>query len=139
MNEIEAITKLERLCFENCWERSAIEAQMNNPCCVFVLWQEAEAVTGYALGNIVCDEAELYRIAVVPANRKTGTGTRILQRFIADCKKRGAKKIFLEVRSRNTAAVGHVRIRYVRGEDDVRGEPCRHLQRVLLRMGKCRP
>ena len=106
MNEIEAITKLERLCFESCWERSAIEAQMNNPCCVFVLWQEAEAVTGYALGNIVCDEAELYRIAVVPTNRKTGTGTRILQRFIADCKKRGATKIFLEVRSRNTAAVG---------------------------------
>ena len=106
MNEIEAITKLERLCFESCWERSAIEAQMNNPCCVFVLWQEAGAAVGYALGNIVCDEAELYRIAVVPANRKTGTGTRILQRFIADCKKRGATKIFLEVRSRNTAAVG---------------------------------
>ena len=106
MNEIEAITEMERLCFENCWERSAIEVQMNNPCCVFVLWQEAGAAVGYALGNIVCDEAELYRIAVVPANRKTGTGTRILQRFIADCKKRGATKIFLEVRSRNTAAVG---------------------------------
>ena len=106
MNEIEAITEMERLCFENCWERSAIEAQMNNSCCVFVLWQEAGAAVGYALGNIVCDEAELYRIAVVPTNRKTGTGTQILQRFIADCKKRGATKLFLEVRSRNTAAIG---------------------------------
>ncbi len=106
MNEIEAITKLERLCFENCWECSAITAQMNNPCCISVLWQEAGEAVGYALGNIVCDEAELYRIAVVPTSRKTGTGTKILQRFIADCKKRGAKKIFLEVRSRNTAAVG---------------------------------
>ncbi|MGN0655511.1 MAG: ribosomal protein S18-alanine N-acetyltransferase [Ruminiclostridium sp.] len=106
MNEIEAITKLERLCFESCWDSAAITAQMNSPCCISVLWQEAGEPVGYALGNIVCDEAELYRIAVVPTNRKTGTGTKILQRFIADCKKRGAKKVFLEVRSRNTAAIG---------------------------------
>lgn len=106
MKEIEIIAELERLCFESCWNTSAIEAQIKSPCCVSVLWQEAGEAVGYALGNIVCDEAELYRIAVVPEMRKTGTGTKILQRFIADCKKRGAKKIFLEVRSRNTAAVG---------------------------------
>ena len=47
--------------------------------------------------------------------------------------------VLLDDFGRNAAAVGHVRIRYVHGEDDVGGEPCRHLQRVLLRMGKCRP
>ncbi len=59
---------------------------------------------GFIVWRVVADEAELITIGVAPAARKTGIASAMLAIMTGDAKKRGAKKIFLEVAENNTAA-----------------------------------
>jgi len=59
---------------------------------------------GFIVWRVVADEAELITIGVAPAARKTGIASAMLAIMTGDVKKRGAKKIFLEVAENNTAA-----------------------------------
>lgn len=102
MNKTDFIVHAEGICFRNGWTAENVKALMDDPDCVCTV----EDGTGYAIGRISFDEAELYRIAVLPGQRRQHAGERILRDFIMQCSERGAEKIFLEVRSRNEAAVG---------------------------------
>lgn len=101
MREAEIIYGLEKSCFDDCWSYESVENQLGKESSVFVI---EESGLGYALGDIILDEAELYRIAVSENSRKSGLGTAIINEFIGKCRDRGAEKIFLEVRSRNIPA-----------------------------------
>lgn len=59
---------------------------------------------GFIVWRVVADEAELISIGVAPSARKTGIASAMLAIMTGDAKKRGAKKIFLEVAENNTAA-----------------------------------
>lgn len=59
---------------------------------------------GFIVWRVVSDEAELITIGVAPAARHTGIASAMLAIMTGDAKKRGAKKIFLEVAENNTAA-----------------------------------
>lgn len=65
--------------------------------------------TGFALGRVVVDEAELLTIAVAPEIRREGRGTQLLDAFLAQCRTRGAKSCFLEVAANNAAALSMYR------------------------------
>ncbi len=101
MNCVDFIVAAERECFENSWDETAVRAVTDSGYGVCV----CEEGVGYALGRISFDEAELYRIAVLPGERRRGAGQRLLGRFIGECRQRGAERIFLEVRSRNVPAI----------------------------------
>lgn len=115
--EIAFIASLEYECFGEPWDEQAVKAVCESPdgICVYM------SGTGYALGKIAADEAELYRIAVVPSRRRLGFGGMILDDFIKECREVGAERIFLEVRSKNVPAItlyehkGFVRIGVRRG------------------------
>lgn len=104
MEAYKIISGFENACFDNPWTEKAIESCLISETGIYCLSDETEKPEGYAFGTIICDEAELYRIAVLPDSRRKGTGGRILDSFIAECENRGAVKIFLEVRSRNIPA-----------------------------------
>lgn len=59
---------------------------------------------GFIVWRVIADEAELITIGVAPAARKTGIASAMLAIMIGDVKKRGGKKIFLEVAENNIAA-----------------------------------
>lgn len=59
---------------------------------------------GFIVWRVIADEAELITIGVAPAARKTGIASAMLAIMMGDVKKRGAKKVFLEVAETNTAA-----------------------------------
>lgn len=101
MNDAEFIAYAESVCFTNGWTRENVAALLDEESSVCVV----EDDTGYAIGRISFDEAELYRIAVLPEKRRHHAGERLLQSFIERCASRGAEKIFLEVRSKNVPAV----------------------------------
>lgn len=101
MDIVDFIVSAERECFGNCWDETAVRSVTDSGYGVCV----AEEGIGYALGRISFDEAELYRIAVLPSQRRNGAGCRLLARFVEECRQRGAEKIFLEVRSRNVPAI----------------------------------
>ncbi len=59
---------------------------------------------GFIVYRAVLDEAELITIGVSPDARRGGIAAAMLAIMEADLKKRGIKKIFLEVAADNTAA-----------------------------------
>lgn len=61
------------------------------------------AAAGFTLGRAAPGEEELLLIAVEPAHRGRGLGVRLLERFAADARARGAERVFLEMRSNNPA------------------------------------
>lgn len=63
------------------------------------------AETGFALGRVVADEAELLTIAVAPEARRQGEGRALLDGFLRTARARGAETAFLEVAADNAAAL----------------------------------
>lgn len=61
-------------------------------------------VIGYIIGRKIPPEAEIYRIAVRVDRRQRGVGYRLLSYALKTERGNGVETVFLEVRSRNTAA-----------------------------------
>lgn len=62
-------------------------------------------VAGYAAASIVADIAELQRIAVDLAHRRSGLATQLLAAVVAEAARCGADRLLLEVRETNTDAL----------------------------------
>ena len=60
--------------------------------------------TGFAVGQIILDEAELFLIITKPEHRKQGVGRRILATFEQQAFQNAVRRIILEVADTNTAA-----------------------------------
>lgn len=59
---------------------------------------------GFYIGEYVSGEATLMDICVKPSEQGKGYGKALLKQFLAQAKKQGATKIFLEVRAKNISA-----------------------------------
>lgn len=62
-----------------------------------------EAAMGFFLSRTGFEEEELLLIAVAPEARGHGLGRRLLERFMADARSRGAQRLLLEMRRGNPA------------------------------------
>lgn len=102
MTDTEFIAACEAECFARPWSIEDIAAAVTGEYGVCAV---SEGI-GYAIGRISFDEAELYRIAVLPDKRRSHHGSELLRKFIDICSSRGVRKIFLEVRARNVPAIG---------------------------------
>ena len=101
MVNVAFIDQAEYECFAEPWDERAIRSVTDDACGICVCMTGI----GYALGKFVIDEAELYRIAVLPGQRRRGSGRKILGEFIEECRSKGVKTVFLEVRSKNGDAI----------------------------------
>lgn len=104
MNDIDTIFEIEKACFENPWTRANVESQLRMDHTVYHIVRGDNKPVGYVMGILCGDEAELYRIAVMPEYRRNGFGSLLMKEFL-DRISPDAEKVFLEVRSRNTAAI----------------------------------
>ncbi len=68
-----------------------------------------EPAAGFVLSRGVVDEQELLLIAVDPAHRGQGIGGALMARFIEAASRRGARKLFLEMRAGNPAVTLYAR------------------------------
>lgn len=64
---------------------------------------EGQPAVGFTLVRAAPGEEELLLVAVRPEHRGRGLGARLLERFAADARARGAERVFLEMRSNNPA------------------------------------
>ncbi len=62
-------------------------------------------VVAYVLGRIIPPEGEIYRVAVLPEYRRRGIAYRLLDYAMKTSRGAGLECTFLEVRSKNTAAI----------------------------------
>ena len=60
---------------------------------------------GFLIGRQVGDEAEFLNVAVSPESRRKGEGGSLLRAAVVEFRKRGASRVFLEVRESNSAGI----------------------------------
>lgn len=121
MEEFEKLYALEQSCFGGSWTRDMLRSELENPLTVKVFEYHGEEFAAFAFGRVVVDEAELFQIGTRPELRGQGIAYSLLERLHEEMRKKGAAVCFLEVRSRNAAAIslyekaGYERISVRRG------------------------
>ena len=103
--DLGAIADLEAECFSDPWNRRMLAESFLSGHFFGSLLEEGGAVTAYGGMNVVEDEAEVQLIAVAEMYRRCGRGGKILEDLLEEAKRRGAKKVFLEVRVSNAPAM----------------------------------
>ncbi|MGN0621490.1 MAG: ribosomal protein S18-alanine N-acetyltransferase [Porcipelethomonas sp.] len=99
-----AIAGIEKQCIPGGWsEKSFLEA-MKQENSVFLSAVSEGVTVGFINGSVVSDEAEIMNIAVLPEYRHNGFADKLIGRFCAEAKEKGAQKVFLEVREMNSPA-----------------------------------
>ncbi|MBR4210480.1 MAG: ribosomal protein S18-alanine N-acetyltransferase [Lachnospiraceae bacterium] len=103
--DAKAVHEAEEEIFSDAWSEASIKsaARAKGAVC-FALFCE-ERLAGYVLGQEVCGEAELHRIAVLPEERGKGFGDELMREFIRRCEGAAAYTQFLEVRAGNRPAL----------------------------------
>lgn len=62
-------------------------------------------VVGFLIARQMRDEAEVLNLAVAPENRRRGEGGALLRAAVVEFRKRGVRRVFLEVRESNAAGI----------------------------------
>jgi [ribosomal protein S18]-alanine N-acetyltransferase len=65
---------------------------------------ENEEATGLALAQGMGEECEILALGVVPARRRAGIGSALLDAIVRECRCRGTRTLFLEVAEDNIPA-----------------------------------
>ena len=92
------------------WDRAGYQAIIENPAGGAVWIAQVDqasdvTVVGFACVRVAADEAELLNLAVDPSHRRQAIGSLLMERIIAEAAAAGARRLFLEVRASNTAAL----------------------------------
>lgn len=105
MEEFDELYALELKCFGGSWTREMLLSELENPLGVKVFEYVDGKIAAFALGRVVVDEAELFQIGTLPEYRGRGLAKSLLARLHDKMREKGATVCFLEVRSRNAAAI----------------------------------
>lgn len=97
--------EIEQDCFGSSWTAEMLRAELDNPFSVSVTHTEDGRLAAFALGRVVADEGELYQIGTLTGFRGRGIAEKLLSELLEIMRKKGAAVCFLEVRSRNSAAI----------------------------------
>ena len=106
--DCDAITALEASCQgADAWSawlvRDGVEGSL--PTVHYLVADIDGLVVGYAVASFAGDIAELQRIGVTPAMRRTGVATALLDEVVAQAPGTGANRLLLEVRDDNDGAL----------------------------------
>ena len=93
------LENLHKVCFPNKPWTASDFADLKKSGCDIIASQN-----GFVVWRVVADEAEIITIGVHPDARKSGIASAMLAIIENDIKKRGGKKIFLEVAENNEPA-----------------------------------
>jgi ribosomal-protein-alanine N-acetyltransferase len=102
--DVPAIVALERVSFNNPWSEESFYAFLARETAQILVAVRGVEIVGYAIIAWVLDEAELANIAVAPAERGRGVGSRLLDDGLARLAALGVRAVFLEVRGANAVA-----------------------------------
>jgi len=106
--DAEAVHRLEAECLgPDAWSRALVESGVcgDVPTVHYLVVEDDGEVTAYAAASIVADIAELQRIAVLPAARRRGHATALLEAVVVRAVAGQADRLLLEVRETNGDAL----------------------------------
>lgn len=105
--DIEPAAALERELFgPTAWSAETFWSELARPSTRdYLVAERDEALLGYAGLMLTEHQADVQTVAVAPAGRGTGLGSRLLTALLDAARERGAGAVLLEVRSDNAAAI----------------------------------
>ncbi|MEZ3421819.1 MAG: ribosomal protein S18-alanine N-acetyltransferase [Eubacterium sp.] len=99
---IKDVAQIEKQCFSNPWQETVLAGELQNACShIYVAVENGKAV-GYAMLYIVCGEADVIRVAVLPEFRRSGAARSLLLKSFENNK---TDSVFLDVRESNAPAI----------------------------------
>lgn len=99
------VADLFRECFSLSWSEKAVEEMFEVPGYHNLVARSGEEICGYIGMKAVLDEADIVNVAVSSSMRRAGIGTKLLKALLKKAAEQKIKKIFLEVRQGNAAAI----------------------------------
>ncbi len=105
MEDLDGIAALERECFSDPWTRRMLAESFLSNRFFGTLLEEDGVITAYGGMAIVADEAEIQLIATSEMYRRCGRGYKIMDDLLTEAKRQGVKRVYLEVRVSNAAAL----------------------------------
>ncbi len=104
--DVQRVSELEKEFFSTPWSSDGIAFEVaHNPFAMALVAEAQGVVVAYVIGWFFEDEAHIGTFSVDRAFRRNGVGNFLLASFIARMKSRKARKIHLEVRPSNLAAL----------------------------------
>ncbi|UDY24314.1 ribosomal protein S18-alanine N-acetyltransferase [Nocardioides sp. Kera G14] len=106
--DVEAIAASELESFpDDAWTPAYLEAVVDGqmPTVRLLALEVSDDLAGHAIISILFEDAELQRIAVLPAYRRRGFGRLLLNAAEGFSQSKGAERLLLEVRETNQAAL----------------------------------
>jgi ribosomal-protein-alanine N-acetyltransferase len=91
--------------FREAWRESQIADLLASGQGWLLVGRDGEGLAAFALCRRAADEAELLLFAIRPDRRRQGIGRAMLENVLEAGRERGARRIFLEVRATNEAAL----------------------------------
>lgn len=109
VGDLEPVVELEARTFEEPWSRLSVAAELAQKHALVLLAERAGAgsagrVVGYAAFRLLPPEAELLRLATLPAQRRRGIALRLVEAGLDELASRGMRRCLLEVRRTNRPA-----------------------------------
>lgn len=105
MEIIEELYGIERECFGGSWTIEMLKEEWENPLSITAVEFEDGKIAAFALGRVAAGEGELFRIGTLAKFRRRGIAEKLLSELHGKMIGKGAEVCFLEVRSKNAAAI----------------------------------
>ena len=99
------ISELEGEIFSAPWQKKDIFSYICSEDGMCFTALDGDLPIAYVIGRLIAPEGEIYRIAVDEKYRGRGIGYRLLSYALKSDRGRGLETVFLEVRSKNAAAI----------------------------------
>jgi len=103
--DLDKVMKIEKVSFPEPWPKTYFEKLYQRYPEGFIVAENEGEIVGYTIGQPKNNGAEIISLAVNPGWRRKEIGTILTNSLIDYFKKKGLRKIFLHVRTRNKAGI----------------------------------
>ena len=104
--DIGPIHAIEEACSSAPWSRGQLAEELYQDFAHLLLAEEKGEILGFADLHVVSDDAHVNEIGVREDARRRGIGSALMERMLDVCRRKGAVRVSLEVRTGNLPAIG---------------------------------
>lgn len=103
--DLDAVIEIERAVHAHPWTQGNFSDALRSNYQCKVYQSNAGELVGYAVLMLAVDEAELLDIAIASSQQRKGLGRRLLNEMLALARRNAMRRMVLEVRASNLAAI----------------------------------
>ncbi len=105
VSDIPEVITIENESFSTPWTEASFFSEINNPGSICRVALSGDSLIGYVCASCILDEEHILNLAVRPDYRRKGIGKMLALAILKELRTRGCKRISLEVRVSNIAAI----------------------------------